>query len=156
MMAVNVEQGSGERYAPVRSVVWRTFLRGLAFELDAQAGSDVSMAILRSVGQQMAGLSPLAAVGSLETLELEMNLVLADIGWGSVQLTLQEAERCVVIVHTGLPRVSSAGEPPGSWLAPVLEGLYQSWMGQQPGADGSFRAQINQHDGEKIIIRYGR
>jgi hypothetical protein len=143
-------------HAAPRIVIWRTFLRGLAVELDAQVGSDASIGILRGVGQQMASLLPLISVASLEALELEMNMVLAEIGWGHVQIALHAAERWVSIIHTGLPRVGSAGEPPGAWLAPVLEGLYQGWMGQQPGADISFRARIGQYEGESIVIRYGR
>jgi Cellulose synthase subunit D len=89
-------------------------------------------------------------------LEVEMNLVLGEVGWGHVQMRLQEAERCVVMVHTGLPSASSAGDPPGTWLAPVLEGLYEGWMGQQPGADGTLRARVDSHEHNNIFIRYGR
>jgi hypothetical protein len=135
---------------------WRAFLRGLALELDVQVGQDVRIGILRATGQQMAEMLTLPAVDSLEALELEMNDVLAEIGWGRVELTLLEAERCVSIDHTGLPRIGSAGEPPGNWLAPVLEGLYQGWMGQQPGADPSFRSSIRNHEQDAIVIRYGR
>jgi hypothetical protein len=152
----NAAQGSQGMHAALQSVVWRSFLRGLAVELDAQAGAEASIAILRGVGQQMAGLLPVVPVASLEALELEMNMLLAEIGWGHVQVRLHEAERCVTMVHTGLPRVGSAGHPAGRWLAPVLEGLYQGWMAQQPGADSSLRAQIERHEVESIVIRYGR
>ena len=135
---------------------WRAFLRGLALELDAQAGSDASAAILRAAGQQMAAMLGLLAVHSLEALELEMNGVLAEIGWGSVRLALHEAERCVILRHSDLPRIGSAGEPPGTWLAPALEGLYQGWMGQQAGADPSFNARAKGYEGDTIVIRYGR
>jgi Cellulose synthase subunit D len=154
--AFDVAKGSHGMRAVPQSVVWRTFLRGLAIELDAQAGSDVSIAILRGVGRQMASLLPLVSVASLEALELEMNMVLAEIGWGRVQVELHEAERCVRMTHTGLPHVGSAGQPAGTWLAPVLEGLYQAWMGQQPGADGSLRAEIGQYEGDSVVIRYRR
>ncbi len=145
----------GTQPAP-QSVVWRTFLRGLAVELDGQADADAGRATLRGVGRRMAGLLPLIPVASLEALALEMNTVLSEIGWGHAQVKLQEAERCVTIIHTGLPHVGSAGQPAGMWLAPVLEGLYQGWMGQQPGADGSLQAEIARYEGESIIIRYGR
>jgi cellulose synthase subunit D len=154
--AFSVAQELRASRAAPQSVVWRTFLRSLAVELDAQAGSDASRAILRRVGQQMAGLLPLISVASLEALEMEMNMVLADVGWGRVQVKLHEAERCMMMIHSGLPHVGSAGEPAGTWLAPVLEGLYQGWMGQQPGADSSLRAQIGQLEDDSIMIRYGR
>jgi len=155
-IAFDVAQASHGTHAAPQSVIWRTFLRGLAVELDGQVGADAGKVILRGVGRQMAALLPLISVASLEELELEMNMVLAEIGWGRVQVTLQEAERCVMLVHIGLPHVGSAGQPAGTWLAPVLEGLYQGWMGQQPGADSSLRAQIGRHDGDSIILRYGR
>jgi hypothetical protein len=142
--------------AASRSIAWRTFLRGLSVELDGQIGSDASVAVRRAVGQRMASLLPLIPVASLEALEVEMNTVLAEIGWGCVQLTLHESERCVTMIHCGLPQVGSAGEPAGTWLAPTLEGLYQGWMGQQPGADGSLSARVGRCEGERIIIRYGR
>ena len=138
-----------------RAAEWRVFLRGLALEMEAQAGPAATVALLRGVGQQMARLMALPPVGSMEALEMEMNAVLAGVGWGSVRLAMNEAERCVVLTHAGLPRIGSAGEPAGSWLAPVLEGLYQGWMGQQPGADEQLRARV-QSCGSVITIRYGR
>ncbi|MBN8907277.1 MAG: cellulose synthase [Rhodospirillales bacterium] len=125
-----------------RSGTWRAFLRGLALELDAQAGPERAAAVLRGTGLRMATLLGLPPVDSLESLEYEMNAVLDEIGWGSVALHLSEAERCVLLMHAGLPPVGSAGAPPGAWLAPVLEGLYEGWMGQQPGADASFQARV--------------
>jgi hypothetical protein len=155
-MAINGARDLPDLQAGARSVVWRVFLSGLAAELEAQTGPDGSAAILRGVGQQMARLLTLMPADSMEALELEMNLVLGDVGWGHVQLRLQEAERCVVMVHTGLPSASAAGNPPGTWLAPVLEGLYEGWMGQQPGADGTLHATIDRHEPNTIFIRYGR
>jgi hypothetical protein len=140
---------------PVRPAGWRVFLRGLALEMEAQAGPVASAAVQRGVGQQMARLMALPPVGSMEALEMEMNAVLAEIGWGSVRLAMNETDRCVVLTHIGLPRIGSAGDPAGTWLAPVLEGLYQAWMGQQPGADEQLRARV-QHCGNAITIRYGR
>lgn len=134
---------------------WRAFLRGLALELEAQAGPAASAAVLRGTGQQMARLLGLPAVGSMDALEMEMNAVLAELGWGSVRLVLNEAERCVVLTHDGLPRIGSAGDPAGTWLAPVLEGLYETWLGQQPGADDTLRTRLDQR-GRTMVLRYGR
>jgi hypothetical protein len=147
--------GATANAGSARPAGWRTFLRGLALEMEAQAGPVATAALLRGVGQQMARLAALPPVGSMEALEMEMNAVLAEIGWGSVRLAMNEVERCVVLTHAGLPRIGSAGEPAGSWLAPVLEGLYQGWMGQQPGADEQLRARV-QSCGSVISIRYGR
>ena len=134
---------------------WRAFLRGLALEMDVKAGPEMCVALLRGVGQQMARLTALPPVGSLGALEMEMNAALAEIGWGQVRLDLNETERCVILRHTGLPQLGSAGEPPGTWLAPVLEGLYEAWMGQQPGSDDSFKARL-QNRRDAVVLRYGR
>lgn len=139
-----------------RSGTWRAFLRALALELDDQAGPERAAAVLRSTGMRMATLLGLPPADSLESLEYEMNAVLGELGWGSVALSLSEAERCVLLTHAGLPPVGSAGTPPGTWLAPVLEGLYEGWMGQQPGADASFQARVRQYEQGSIVLRYGR
>ena len=137
-------------------VLWRVFLRCLAQQLDAQSGPEARILILRDTGRQMAALLALPPVGSLEALEIEMNSVLTEIDWGGVRLSLNEAERCVLLTHRGLPRIGSAGEPCGAWLAPVLEGLYEGWMAQQPGADPSFLVRIKLHEEGSIGMRYGR
>jgi hypothetical protein len=144
------------REANASLLTWRAFLRGLAFELETQAGRDTTVAILRATGRHMSAMLALLAVDSLEALQLEMNVVLGEINWGSVRLTLHEADRCVILSHSNLPRIGSAGDPPGTWLAPVLEGLYQGWMGQQAGGNPSFTARIKGYEDDTIIIVYGR
>ncbi len=133
------------------------FLRALALEIDAQAGAPARDTLLRGAGQQLARLMTLPQVGSLEALEREMNGALSTLGWGSVRLTLNEAERCVMIAHAGLPRLGSAGEPAGYWLAAALEGLYEGWMAQQPGGDPTFtaRRQAEITSGE-LLLRFER
>lgn len=116
-------------------IQFRSFLRALAEEIDAQAGAEARDTLLRGAGHHMARLLPLPAVASMDALEMEMNDVLGAIGWGSTRLDLREAERCLVITHSGLPRIGSAGDPLGSWLSAALEGLYEAWMAQQPGSD---------------------
>lgn len=136
---------------------FRVFLRALAEELDSQAGAGGRDALLRGVGRQMARMLPLPAVASMAALEMEMNDVLGAIDWGHTRLELQETERHILITHTGLPRIGSAGDPPGTWLAGVLEGLYEAWMGQQPGSDAGFvaRRQPNQ-EANFVVLSYGR
>ena len=141
--------------APAAPVPWRAFLRALAQEMEAQAGPEAAAGVLRGAGEIMARLLTLPPVGSMEALALEMNAVLAEIAWGQVSLVLNESERCVVITHIGLPRIGGAGDPPGSWLAPVLEGLYEAWMAQQPGSDEMLRARVQQI-GDVVVLHYRR
>jgi hypothetical protein len=142
---------------PTTAIGWREFLRGLAEELDAVAGPAGRDSLLHATGCRMARLLPLPAAASMQALEIEMNETLAAIGWGSVKLSLLEAERCLILSHTGLPRIGAAGDPPGQWLAAALEGLYETWMAQQPSADASFTARRQGGlTGECVVLRYGR
>ncbi|HVY13835.1 MAG TPA: cellulose biosynthesis protein BcsD [Rhodopila sp.] len=149
------QQGSAA-HARGNMAVWRVFLRGLAIELDAKAGPDRSAELLRGAGQQMAALLGLPSVASLEALELEMNAALAEIGWGGVRMTLSEADHCVLIAHLGVPTIGSAGDPPGYWLIPALEGLYQGWMDRQPGSNPSFRVRFHHNEEDVVILHYGQ
>jgi hypothetical protein len=130
-----------------------SFLRALAFEIDDRSDPTGRDVLLRAVGQQMA----LPPVNSLEALEMEINSALERIGWGTARLAVNEAERCVLITHTALPRVGSAGEPAGFWLGAALEGLYEGWMAQQPGGDASLCARRNAVSAtDQLLIRYER
>jgi hypothetical protein len=148
---------AGQTAPPARPAEFRVFLRALAIEIDALAGAERRDEVLRSVGRRMAALRPLAETDTLEALELEMNETLADLGWGSARLSLDEADRALLIHHTGLPRLGAAGEPPGLWLSAVLEGLYEGWMARQPGGDASLAAsRIGLPAPDVIALRYGR
>jgi len=136
---------------------WRSFLRALAAELDASVEPARRDAMLRGIGRRMAGMLPLADATSLETLELEINDALGSIGWGQVAFDLQEDDHCLLLTHAGLPRVGTGGDPPGAWLAPALEGLYEGWMAQQPGSEPSLTARLQGSAGAgTVVLRYGR
>ena len=119
------------------AVQWRLFLRALAEEVDSLAGVGDRDDMLRGVGRRMSRLMPLPAVQSLAALELEINEVLQGIGWGSVEMRVDEADRILRIVHGDFPRIGSLGVPPGQWLSALLEGLYDGWFAQQPGSQPS-------------------
>jgi hypothetical protein len=136
---------------------WRPFLRALAEEIDAVAGPTGRDALLRRTGLRMAALCPLPASTSTEALAIEMNEVLSGAGWGSVAIEFSEAERCLYLTHRGMPRIGGGGTPPGTWLGSVLEGLYEGWLGQQPGADTTLNTRRATSDsGETVVLRYGR
>jgi Cellulose synthase subunit D len=119
---------------------WGFFLRALAQEVDAHGGREGREILLRGVGKRLATMMPLPTVSSLEAFELEINAALAELGWGNCTLKLQEGERCIVILHTGLPAVGSSGEPAGSWLAAALEGLFETWLTNHPECGDGFSA----------------
>jgi hypothetical protein len=136
---------------------WRIFLRALADEIDSQGGEQARDELLRCIGRRMAILLPLPETLSLEALEIEINEALDVLGWGSVTLTLESGEHNLMILHTGLPRVGGAGNPPGQWLSAVLEGLYETWLPQQPGGGAAFVARRVGLPGPfTIALSYGK
>jgi hypothetical protein len=154
MASARPEEAPAPAAAPVP---WRGFLRALADEIDAQRGEAARDELLRATGRRMARLLPLPEVGSVEALAMEMNDALEALGWGSVTLTLEESEKRLTITHSGLPRLGGAGEPPGLWLSAVLEGLYETWIAQQPGSDSHLVARRFAAPAPGVVaLRYGR
>ncbi len=143
--------------APGQAAQWRPFLRALAEEVDSLSGPGERDDMLRGVGRRLSRMMPLPAVNSLPALEMEINDALAAIGWGTVQLELDEAEAVLRVIHTGLPRVGSLGSPAGQWLSAMLEGLYDGWFAQQPGNQPSLSSLRTQGSaGPVTILHYAR
>ncbi len=140
-----------------QSVQWRLFVRALADEVDSLAGPGERDDMLRGMGRRMARMTPLAHVDQLDALEMEMNEVLGDLGWGHVQLHLNAEDRAVMIRHSGLPKVGSLGSPAGTWLAALLEGLYEGSMAQQPGSQSALVAlRVPSNSSEFVVLRFAR
>ncbi len=135
---------------------WRVFVRALAEEVDSLAGISERDDMLRGVGRRMARMVPLPAVRTLDALEIEANDALDMIGWGRVRFELQEVQVRLRVVHDGLPRVGSLGGPAGQWLSALLEGLYDGWLGQQPGGSPTLSARRVQESGTSVVMDYGR
>jgi hypothetical protein len=135
---------------------WRVFLYALADEVDGMGGPGARDELLRNVGRRMATLRPTLPVPSLDLLEAEINEILSVMGWGSAALRFNEADHQLVIAHTGLPRIGAAGDPPGSWLGAVLEGLYQGWLNQIPGADPALVVRRQSVTPQTVTLRYAR
>ena len=138
-------------------VQWRLFVRALAEEVENLAGAEERDDMLRGVGRRLSRLMPIAAVQTLEALEMEMNDALHATGWGQVRLEVRETERSVHVVHTGMPRIGSLGMPSGQWLSAMLEGLYDGWFAQQPGSKTSLSARrMSAVPGNSVTISYQR
>ena len=132
---------------------YRLLVRALADEIDGQLRPQARNDLLRGIGDRVARLLPVPIVASLEALEIEINDRLSELGWGSVRLELQEEDYSLLIRHENPPRVGSAGDPPGTWLLPALEGMYQSWILSQPGGDESLkvRAELAPTNGLAVL-----
>ncbi|SEP44018.1 Cellulose synthase subunit D [Methylobacterium sp. ap11] len=136
---------------------WRLFLRVLAARLDVVLDAEQRDALLRDVGADMARGAALPPVSTLDALEDEINEVLADLGWGRASLAMDEAGRILSIVHTHLPTIGSIEGRRGPWLSAVLEGLYTTWLGQQPhAAPGLVARRTGRGTKDVLVLAYGR
>lgn len=128
----------------------------MAEAIDALGGPVARDVWLRGVGERMGAMRPIGPVPNMESLAMELNDALATMGWGSVGFQLNEQDRSLLITHTDLPRIGSAGDPPGTWLSALLEGLYRTWMNQLPGADPTLVATRLRVTAQTILLRYGK
>jgi hypothetical protein len=135
---------------------WSLFLRGMADEIDAVGGATARDTLLRHVGHRIAVMRPVGAAPNMETLAMEMNDQLAAIGWGMVGIVLSERDRSLLITHSQLPRIGAAGDPPGTWLSAMLEGLYEGWLAQLPGSDPAMVVRRMRITPQTVLLRYGR
>ena len=139
-----------------KGVDWSIFLRAVAETVDALGGPLARDMWLREIGERMAAMRPISAVPNMETLAMELNDALGSMGWGQVSFHLNETDRALLITHTNLPRVGAAGDPPGTWISALLEGLYKAWMGQLPGSDPTLEATRLRVTAQTVLLRYGR
>ncbi|MBB2205540.1 cellulose biosynthesis protein BcsD [Gluconacetobacter takamatsuzukensis] len=134
------------------------FLREFASGFDEQVGQDARNRFLRTVGANMAARLALPRCDTVEELELEINALLSLIGWGQAGLTLDRDRQCLQVRHRGLPRIGALGAPAGYWLAACLAGMYETWIGRQPGAQNdcvmTWRPDQDCPDGT-IVLDYG-
>lgn len=133
---------------------WSPFLRALAEEVDSLGGPDVRDTLLREVGRRMARFQPLPFTTRMDVMELDANETLAALGWGSVSFRVAEQDHALLIDHAAWPSVGGAGDPPGSWLSAVLEGLYEGWMAQLPGADPSLTVRRVRVGLDSVLLQY--
>ncbi len=132
---------------------WRVYVRALAAELEVLCEPEQRDELLRRVGARMAQSVPLAEAASLEGLEAEMNYALAVLGWGECRILFDETERCLRVLHLGLPGLGSLGD----WLDATLEGIYGVWFAAQPAADPELQVtRLPPGQPGVIELRYGR
>jgi hypothetical protein len=135
---------------------WRVFLSSLAEEIVTQGGEEARNELLRGIGLRMAKLRPILVVSGLDMIAVEMNDQLGALGWGSTHLQTDDNYPTLQIVHAGLPRISTASDPSGTWLCAVLEGLYQGWFAQLPNYDDSMAVRLLAVAPRTVTLRYSR
>lgn len=135
---------------------WRSFLRAMMETLEGHLDAGGREGLLRLVGSRMAALMPLPACATLGELEARINDTLAVADWGYVQLSLDVNTKCVVLRHVAAPLVGTHADLTGSWIGSVLEGLYGTWLGNQPGAEPGIHVRRWGPDGGAMLLRYTR
>jgi hypothetical protein len=135
---------------------WRTFLRAMVETLEGCLDAAGCEGVMRSVGTRMAALMPLPACATLAELEARINDMLAPMDWGYVQMSLDLANRAVVLRHVAAPQVGTHADLNGTWIGPVLEGLYAGWLGSQPGAEPMVPVRKWAPDGTALLLRYAK
>ena len=134
---------------------WSVFLRAMADEIDTMGGAPARDTLLRGVGRRIAVMRPISPAPNLETLAMEINDHLGGMGWGSVGFVLSDRDHALLITHNQLPRIGAAGDPPGTWMSALLEGLYTGWMNQMPGADHTLSVRRLRITPQTVLLRYG-
>ena|SRR5579862_4451448 len=134
---------------------WVHFMAAMFAEFEERVAAGEANQFLGALGAKMARLLPLRRCESLEDLEADINSVLEGIDWGWMRL--READAFIEIVHGAYPMIPQ-DETRGSWMVPILEGLYGGWLGEQ-GGDPSLTARLSgapQANGGAITLHYGR
>ncbi len=132
---------------------WRLFLDCLAGELFQNFAAEEAGGFFRQIGIRMAGQLQPGPSATVPELEQALNAVWQGIGWGRVQLVVND--QGLFILHRAFP---GSHAPASAWrqaFAAVLEGLYTHWL-QSQGGDPAMRA-VHLDDGaaDALVFKFG-
>lgn len=134
---------------------WVHFLAAMFAEFDERVDRAEAEQFLEILGMRMARMMPLPPSDNLGQLEADINAILEDIDWGWARVA--ESDHFLEITHGAYPMVPQ-DETQRCWLAPVLEGLYSEWLGEQ-GGDRALTVRLADRDqplGSPLVFYYGR
>jgi len=134
---------------------WVHFMAAMFAEFEERVSPAEADQFLEALGAKMAQLLPLRRCENLDELEEDINSVLEGIDWGWMRL--READAFIEITHGAYPLVPQ-DEARRSWMAPILQGLYSVWLGEQ-GGDASLTARLfgkPEANGAALTFHYGR
>lgn len=138
------------------SAQWRGFMRALVETLDGHLDADGRASLMRAVGRHMADSTPLPHCDSLVEMEGRINDALAAAEWGYVELSVDTGTRRLIVAHHAAPAVAAGDDADGRWIAPVLEGLYETWFSSQPGASADVKPAVVSYAPGNARLHYGR
>jgi hypothetical protein len=135
---------------------WRSFMRALVETLDGHLDAEGRASLMRAVGSRMADASPLPHCDTLSELEGRINDALSAAEWGYAELAIDTGARRLIVTHHAAPAVAAGDDADGRWIAPVLEGLYGTWLAAQPGAAPDLKPVIASYAPGNATLHYGR
>lgn len=115
---------------------WRPFLSSFVKELTQNLTPTLLAQVMRRSGARFAHDRRLAPAATVADMELAMNLVWREMGWGEV--TIKEAPDWLELTHRNAPLEATFGVDNQAWSVAFLEGAYEAWM-HQLGADPRLR-----------------
>lgn len=150
------DKGPAASALPPVAGYWASFTRGLVETLDAHLDAEGRASLLRAVGSRMADAMPLAHCDTLAQLEARVNEALATAGFGRCEMALDVAAHRLVVTHHDVPTAAAGEDAEGHWVTAVLEGLYSTWLAEQPGADPSLQPSVVSYAPGSATLHYGR
>jgi len=112
---------------------WRAVLLAMADELFENFSAQEAWGFYRQIGLRVSRSVALPSVKTLEELQASLNVVLAEMDWGFVSLSL--ADSAIAIRHRAYPG-QHLEDASGNWrraFAAMLEGVYTVWLQSQGG-----------------------
>ena len=133
---------------------WRAFMEALASTLSEIAGDELGLRVLAGVGAAIAKQQPVPSCNSLVDLKAAMNVTLAALDWG--QVDIYEADKALEFVVVGYPYFE--GVEAQTAFAAILEALLEGWLGGQASRPGLAMHLVERGSGvyPPLVFRYER
>ena len=133
---------------------WRAFMAALATTLSEIAGEELALRILVGVGAGIAKEQPVPACNSLADLKAAMNVALAALDWG--QVDINETDKALEFVVVGYPYFE--GVDAQTAFAATLEAVLDGWLAAQATRPGLAMRLVDRGRGAypALIFRYER
>ncbi len=156
--AVVAESQSYPRYFASRQFAkqGRVILFGLARELYENFSPEEARGFLSQIGARIARDIAIPAVSTIDELEAEINVALAELDWGYLVIAVEE--HAVVMRQYAFPGHVMSEEGAPAWrraFAAILEGVYTAWMHRQGGSTALYVKVTNDTGADVLEFAYG-
>ena len=139
--------------ASSNALLWPALVTAMIAEVQEGATSEQAQGLFRSLGGRIAVMISIEDIRSLDSLCDHINILWAQLGFGHVAMTLDDAG--IDLRHSGVPHMPSPTDD-GAWsamIAPVLEGAYDVWF-RAMGSSTKLRTRLVKQDEDCITLRH--